>query len=232
MNQPQTPSGILLVDKPAGITSFDCIRRLRKQLGVKKIGHAGTLDPMATGLMIFLVGSSTKLATSFLKHDKSYDAEITLGLNSSTGDKEGELTAISEKIPIQAEVEAAMAKFTGLIKQTPPAYSAIKIDGKAAYKRARSGEQVEIPEREVTIHSLKLVSYEYPVIKVSTNVSSGTYIRTLAEDIGKSLGTGAYLSNLRRTTIGDFNIDQAKPLEDTSQGNIIKPILKELQSGA
>lgn len=223
MNQLTTPSGILLVDKPAGITSFDCIRRLRKQLGVKKIGHAGTLDPMATGLMIFLVGSSTKLATSFLKHDKSYDAEITLGFNSSTGDKEGDLTAISEKAPDLSGVEAILPKFTGLIKQTPPAYSAIKIDGKAAYKRARSGEKVEIPEREVTIYSLNLGSYEYPKLNVSTHVSSGTYIRTLAEDIGKSLGTGAYLSNLRRTTIGDYTIEQAKPLEDVTQADLIQP---------
>ena len=223
MNQPTTPSGILLIDKPAGITSFDCIRRLRKQLGVKKIGHAGTLDPMATGLMIFLVGSSTKLATSFLKHDKSYDAEITLGFNSSTGDKEGDLTAISGKVPDLSGVEAILPKFTGLIKQTPPAYSAIKIDGKAAYKRARSGEKVEIPEREVTIYSLNLGSYEYPKLNVSTHVSSGTYIRTLAEDIGKSLGTGAYLSNLRRTTIGGYTIEQAKPLEDVTQADLIQP---------
>lgn len=222
MNQQQAPSGILLVDKPAGITSFDCIRRLRKQLGVKKIGHAGTLDPMATGLMIFLVGSSTKLATRFLKLDKSYHAEITLGFNSSTGDKEGELTVISDKVPVKEEVETALNSFRGLIKQTPPAYSAIKIGGKPAYKRIRSGEQVEIPEREINIHELKLVSYEYPILKVSTHVSSGTYIRTLAEDIGKSLGTGAYLTDLRRTTIGDFDIEQAKALEKATQDDLMQ----------
>ena len=223
MNQPQTPSGILLIDKPAGITSFDCIRLLRKQLGIKKIGHAGTLDPMATGLMIFLVGSSTKLATSFLKNDKSYDAEITLGQNSSTGDKEGELTRVSDRVPTEKEVEAVLAGFRGLIKQTPPAYSAIKIGGKPAYKRARSGEKVEIPESEVNVYKLELVSYEYPVLKISTHVSSGTYIRTLAEDIGKTLGTGAHLSNLRRTTIGDFDIEQAKQLEKATQADLIQP---------
>ena len=222
MNQPQTPSGILLVDKPSGITSFDCIRRLRKQLGIKKIGHAGTLDPMATGLMIFLVGSSTKLATSCLKLAKSYDAEITLGFNSATADKEGELTAVSEIVPTLEEVEKALEVFTGLIKQTPPAYSAIKIGGKPAYKRARSGEQVEIPEREVNIYKLDLISYEYPILKISTHVSSGTYIRTLAEDIGKQLGTGAYLSGLRRTTIGGFSIEKAKPLESVNQSDLFQ----------
>lgn len=223
MNQPTTPSGIILVDKPARITSFDCIRQLRKQLGIKKIGHAGTLDPTATGLMIFLVGSSTKLATSFLKKDKSYNAEITLGFNSSTGDKEGDLTAISKTVPELTEIESTLPKFTGLIKQTPPVYSAIKIDGKAAYKRARSGEKVTIPEREVNIYSLELISYEYPVLKVSTHVSSGTYIRTLAEDIGKTLGTRAYLSNLRRTSIGGFAIEQAKPLKDITHEDLIQP---------
>lgn len=222
MSQPHTPSGILLVDKPTGITSFDCIRLLRKQLGIKKIGHAGTLDPMATGLMIFLVGSSTKLATSFLKLDKSYDAEITLGANSSTGDKEGEFTEVSDDTPSMDEVMTALGKFKGVIKQTPPAYSAIKIGGKPAYKRARAGEQVEIPEREVNIYSLKLISYEYPVIRVSTHVSSGTYIRTLAQDIGKELSTGAYLSDLRRTTIGNYSIERAKSLEDVTQADLIQ----------
>ncbi len=221
MSQSRTPSGILLVDKPTGITSFDCIRLLRKQLGIKKIGHAGTLDPVATGLMIFLVGSSTKLATSFLKLDKSYDAEIKLGANSSTGDKEGEFSEVSDDTPSMDEVMTALGKFKGVIKQTPPAYSAIKIGGKPAYKRARAGEQVEIPEREVNIYSLKLISYEYPAIRVSTHVSSGTYIRTLAQDIGKELSTGAYLSVLRRTTIGDYSIERAKSLEDVTQADLI-----------
>ncbi len=217
LRQAQGINGLLVINKPKGITSFDVIRRLRHITGERKIGHTGTLDPMASGVMVMLFGSATKRAGEFSKLDKTYNAEITLGSTSSTGDAEGELTAVSNQQPSKGEVEAALTKFEGKITQTPPVYSAIKIDGQEAYKRARRGETVEIPSRQVTVHSIKLISYEYPIIKIEADVSSGTYIRTLAADIGELLGTGAYLSGLIRASVGDFNLEAAAELEDSTE---------------
>lgn len=212
--------GILLVDKPAGWTSFDVVAKIRGQIkhsyltrGKKptkrqlKVGHAGTLDPFATGLLVILLGDATKKAGEFLKLDKEYEATIRLGASSTTGDPEGEITEISGVIPSREEVEAAIEKFRGTISQRPPIFSAIKIDGKRAYKLARDGKDVEIPERHITIHSLEIVDYSYPELKIRTHVSSGTYIRSLAVDIGEALGTGAYCSALRRTRVAEYNID-------------------------
>lgn len=210
-------NGLLLVNKPKGITSFDVIRRLRATCGVRKIGHTGTLDPLAEGLMILLFGTACKLAADYSKLDKTYRAEVTLGANSSTGDREGELTLVSDRQPSREEIGAALAKFTSTITQTPSIYSAIKINGREAYKYARNGQAVEVPSRQVTIHRFELMSYEYPLLSIEADVSSGTYIRTLAEDIGKELGTGAYLSSLLRTRIGDFSQEQAIGLECTPQ---------------
>lgn len=219
-------AGILLVDKPQGITSFDVIRHLRREGGVAKAGHAGTLDPMATGLMIVLIGAATKQADRFLKLDKCYRATIQLGANSSTGDAEGELTPVSDRVPSPAELDQAISHHTGLITQTPPAYSAIKIKGVAAYKRARRGEKVEIPSRQVTIHDLQILDFSYPNLAVSANVSSGTYIRTLAEDIGRQLGTGAYLTALRRLSIGDYTVEQAIKLDDVNPAAVSSHLMK------
>lgn len=220
-------NGLLLVDKPAGITSFDIIRKLRQTTGVRKIGHAGTLDPMATGLMLMLFGTATKQAALFSKLDKVYEAEITLGANSTTGDKEGELTPVSDRQPSREEVESAIKGFIGQIEQTPSIYSAIKINGQEAYKRARRGEQVEMPIRQVTIYTIELLGYEYPVVQIRTKVSSGTYIRSLAEDIGKTLGTGAYLSALKRIEVGEYQLTDAVALQGLSlqqAGQSIKTI--------
>ncbi|HSX47898.1 MAG TPA: tRNA pseudouridine(55) synthase TruB [Candidatus Nanoarchaeia archaeon] len=206
-------NGLLLINKPKGITSFDVIRQLRRTTGVKKIGHAGTLDPLATGLMLMLFGTACRKAQQFSKLDKTYVAELTLGFNSSTGDAEGELIAISDRIPTQSELETVLNKFIGEIEQTPSVYSAIKIDGKEAYKYARAGQAVEVPSRKVTINSIELLSYSYPLVKIEADVSSGTYIRSLAEDIGKELGTGAYLSGLERTRVGDFEASEAVDLD-------------------
>ncbi len=206
--------GLLLVNKPIGITSFDVIRALRRQTGVRKIGHAGTLDPLASGLMLLLFGAACKQAQTFTKLDKRYVAEITLGANSSTGDNEGEKTEVSDRMPSLAEIEAALAKLTGEIIQTPPVYSAIKIGGQEAYKYARAGRAVEVPSRQVTVYENKLIDYKYPIIELATHVSSGTYVRTLAEDLGKLLETGAYLSGLVRTTVGGFNLDEALVLDE------------------
>lgn len=209
--------GILLIDKPADMTSFGVVARVRRvlseQAGHKvKIGHTGTLDPFATGLLILCVGKETKNAMSYTKLDKVYEATVRLGQTSSTGDPEGDITEVSNAQPTRQEVEKVLQQFVGEIKQTPPAHSAIKINGQRAYHLARQGKEVEMPERTVTIHSLELVDYTYPELKIRTHVSSGTYIRTLAQDIGKMLGTGAYCTQLRRTKVADWSVEQAQTL--------------------
>lgn len=210
-------NGLLLVNKPAGITSFDCIRKLRRTTGVKKIGHAGTLDPAAHGLMLLLFGTACKQASTFSKLDKSYVAQIELGKNSTTGDREGELTNISERQPDLDEIRRTLKLFIGEITQTPSKYSAIKIDGQEAYKRARRGEEVTMPSRQVTINSIDLISYTYPYLEIEASVSSGTYIRSLAEDIGKELDTGAYLADLTRISVGEYNLKDAIELDSESE---------------
>ncbi|QHN42383.1 tRNA pseudouridine(55) synthase TruB [Candidatus Mycosynbacter amalyticus] len=211
--------GIILIDKPADMTSFGVVARVRrvlsKQSGKKvKVGHCGTLDPFATGLLILCVGKECKNAGTYMKHDKVYEATFRLGQKSSTGDPEGELIDVSDKVPTRDEIVAALQQFTGDIQQRPPIFSALKIDGVRAYKLARDGRKVEIPLRTVTIHSLELVDYNYPDLKVRTHVSSGTYIRSLGVDIGQALGTGAYCSQLRRTSIADWQVSDARVLAD------------------
>ncbi|NTW61188.1 tRNA pseudouridine(55) synthase TruB [Candidatus Saccharibacteria bacterium] len=209
--------GFILIDKPAGMTSFGVVARVRrvlsKQQGKKvKVGHTGTLDPFATGLMILVVGKECKNAAHYTKLDKTYEATFKLGQTSTTGDIEGELSQISSRVPTIDEIKNVLARFVGEIKQTPPIYSAISINGQRAYDLARAGKEVNIPERLVKIHNLDLVDYTYPNLKISTHVSSGTYIRSLAEDIGKALGVGAYCTELRRTTIDNYNLKSALKL--------------------
>lgn len=215
-------NGLLLINKPAGITSFDCIRQLRRTTGVKKIGHAGTLDPAATGLMLLLFGNACKQASQFSKSDKVYEAEITLGATSTTGDREGIITPViaseaRQSLPTRSEIETVIKLFIGEIEQTPSIYSAIKINGQEAYKRARRGEAVEMPSRKVVIYELRIKNYEYPKLSIETKVSSGTYIRSLAEDIGAKLGTGAYLSALTRTEVGEYKLEDAISLNSSVQ---------------
>ena len=210
---------ILLIDKPANMTSFGVVARLRRvlssQIGKKlKVGHTGTLDPFATGLMIIVTGKECKNAGIYTKLDKTYEATIVLGKTSTTGDPEGEITEQSGPEPSLDEVHAALTKFRGEIQQRPPIFSAIKINGKRAYHLARNGEEVEIPLRTITIHTLDLIDYSYPELKIRTHLSSGTYIRSLAVDIGAALGTGAYCSELRRTSIAEWTLDEAKTLAD------------------
>ena len=215
--------GIIIIDKPAGMTSFGVVARIRRVLSEKsllgggkkvKVGHTGTLDPFATGLMILVIGSECKNAGMYSKLDKIYDATIRLGQTSSTGDPEGEITDVSDRQPSKTEIEKVFQGFTGEIYQRPPIYSAIKINGQRAYDLARKGKQVDMPLRQVTIYSLDLISYSYPEIKIRVHVSSGTYIRSLATDIGESLGVGAYCSQLRRIEIGKWHINQAQKLAD------------------
>lgn len=228
---------IILVDKPAGISSFGVVAKVRKKLrdefGKKvKVGHTGTLDPFATGLLILLSGKMTKKSNEFLKLDKEYIAELKLGYTSTTGDPEGEIqeyfslgdrggccrahegaspmkTGARNPSPGSEIVESTLDSFVGKIAQTPPKFSAIKIDGERAYKLARAGKDFTVPSREVTIYNIEILEYNYPILKIRCEVSSGTYIRTLAEDIGKKLGTGAYLTSLRRTKIGNYDIKDA-----------------------
>ena len=230
---------IILVDKPAGISSFGVVAKIRKELrdefGHKiKVGHTGTLDPFATGLLILLSGKMTKKSNEFLKLDKIYEAELKLGFVSDTGDPEGEIqeylvsdtgrsrpsSRVSRpnsrqqppKCPQLNILESTIKSFIGKIEQTPPKFSAIKINGQRAYKLARQNKDFEIPSRKVQIYSIEILEYDYPTLKIRCHVSSGTYIRTLAEDIGQKLGTGAYLTTLRRTKIGDYDIKDAHML--------------------
>lgn len=213
-----SPEGLWLIDKPYGMSSFGVVARMRRLTNIKKIGHAGTLDPLATGLMLVLVGKEfTRQADQLIKLDKSYDVGVALGSVSSTDDAEGELTPVSDTVPSQEDITTAIAALTGEIQQKPPAYSAIKIGGQRAYKLARAGKAVDIPARSVTVYDWKLSSYIYPAITASCSVSSGTYIRSLAHDLGDALGTGAYLTGLRRTRVGEYSLDDAIPLETLLQ---------------
>jgi tRNA pseudouridine55 synthase len=211
--------GIILIDKPSAMTSFGVVARVRRVLsrdaGKKvKVGHCGTLDPFATGLLVLVTGKETKNAERFMKLDKVYEAIVKLGYTSTTGDPEGNIVDTSDTVPSKEELEKVLRTFVGEIEQTPPSFSAIKIDGQRAYRLARKGEVVEIPKRTVTIHSLDLLDYSYPEVRIRVHVSSGTYIRTLAEDIGRALGVGAYCSELRRTKIADWSVENAKTLHD------------------
>ncbi len=204
--------GLLLVDKPSGWTSFDVVAKVRsilKQSGVQKpkVGHTGTLDPLATGLLVLLVGDYTKRAQEFSKLDKTYEVTMKVGETSSTGDGEGEKTKASSYKPSEKELEAVIKSFEGEIMQIPPQYSAIKINGQRAYKLARKGQKVELEPRKVKIYHLKLHDYTYPEVKFMAEVSSGTYIRSLVEDIGTKCKTGAYITALRRTKVGKFWIE-------------------------
>lgn len=229
-----SPNGILLIDKPAGMSSFGVVARVRRILsqavGKKvKVGHAGTLDPFATGLLVILVGSACKQADTFLKLDKSYEATMVLGQTSSTGDPEGELQDISTVVPVEHAVKDALAAFVGDITQTPPVYSAIKINGQRAYALARKGQEVAMPTRVVRISRLDLRSYVYPTVQISCDVASGTYIRSLVSDIGEVLTTGAYTSELRRTKIAAYDVTEAIAIADDTPASVLLAHLQSLE---
>lgn len=223
--------GILLIDKPEGMSSFGVVARVRamisKNIGKKaKVGHAGTLDPFATGLLVILCGQATKQAGTFLKLDKKYTARVILGKESTTADPEGEITDISAKKPSEAEVLEVLESFIGKNMQTPPIYSAIKVGGRRAYDLARKGQEVKLQPREVIIYGIDGISYNYPELTFDVSVSSGTYIRSLAVDIGSKLHTGAYLSALRRTSIDKYRVANAVKLDGLSPENINKAMLR------
>lgn len=211
----------VLINKPKGMSSHDVVYRVRRATGIKKVGHAGTLDPLATGLLIMLVGrEETKLQAQYMDGDKEYVAEITFGQVSETYDAEGPLTTLHNAEYIAAhitrqDIEAVLPQFLGDIQQRPPAHSAIKVQGQRLYKAARKGTlRVEdIPMREVRIDELEITDYTPPVLQLRIACGKGTYIRSLAHDLGQALGCGAYMSELKRTKIGSFSVDDAQDLD-------------------
>lgn len=221
---------ILLIDKPRDWTSFDVIAKIRGaaiKKGEKriKVGHTGTLDPFATGLLIVLLGDETKNQERFMKLSKEYEASLKLGYESSTGDPEGIIKKVKNcdtGIVDEKMISKVLDKFIGEISQTPPKYSAVKIDGQRAYKLAREGKDFKLKSRRINIYEIEILSFSYPELILRVSCSSGTYVRALAEDIGKKLGCGAYLTALRRTKIGKYNIDDAKTID-----NIMDKLKKE-----
>jgi tRNA pseudouridine55 synthase len=220
-------NGALLVDKPAGITSHDAVAICRRALGSQEgratrpaVGHTGTLDPFATGLLVVLVGKATRLSRFLDGEEKVYHAVVRLGVGSDTDDSTGALTpsAIGHQ-PSAEEVRAALEGFVGTQMQMPPAFSAKKVDGQRAYDRARKGEEVVLKQVEVTIHSIELLKYEWPDVELRASVSTGTYIRSLARDLGKQLGTLAHCAELRRERIGRFAVDRAATLDLIQNGS-------------
>ncbi len=207
-------NGVLLIDKPAGMTSHSVVAKLRKKLQTKKIGHAGTLDPSATGLLIICVGYATKASGYLTDSNKTYQTRFTLGKTTNTYDLEGDV--VSEKNAqhiTQADVEAALVKFEGNILQKPPIYSAIKINGKKLYQYARSNTEVEIPLRPVTMHVLKLLDFKNPIGVLEMKCSKGTYVRSLIHDLGEALGVGACVETIHRIESSPFSIKDAVSLE-------------------
>jgi len=230
-------NGYLLIDKPSGWTSFDVVNRTRhiiQDSGLNKtakkrfpVGHAGTLDPLATGLVIVMLGDYTKKAQEFTKLDKSYLVTARLGQTSTTGDEEGEKTLVSKSVPSKADILAVLEKFKGEIEQTPPIYSAIKVNGKRAYKLARDGKTPEIKPRLVKIYAIEAVIYSYPDLKFEVSVSSGTYIRSLVTDIGEVLKTGAYTHELRRLNINKYQVADAVLVDKLSPETIYQNLRVE-----
>jgi len=206
--------GLYLINKPRGRSSFSIVAQVRRLSGIKKVGHAGTLDPEAEGLLIVLVGKEfTKQAEKYSKLDKTYEFELKLGEYSTTDDEEGEKTKVSKKRPKKSEILEVISSLNGEIDQTPPVYSAIKIDGQRAYKLARKGEKIDMPTRKVKISNFEITDYNYPYLSLRADVSSGTYIRSLAREIGEQLKVGAYCTQIVRTRIGEFELSKANVLD-------------------
>ncbi|WP_426244073.1 tRNA pseudouridine(55) synthase TruB [Nocardioides sp. LHG3406-4] len=218
------PTGLVVVDKPAGMTSHDVVARVRRLAGTRKVGHAGTLDPMATGVLVLGVGRATRLLGHLMQTEKAYDATIRLGMTTTTDDAEGEeLTRTPASGVDEARIRSVLAGFVGDIEQRPSAVSAIKVDGKRAYQRVRDGEAVELPARPVSIHELTVHEVSPATddqcvdVEVSVRCSSGTYIRAIARDLGERLGVGGHLTALRRTAVGRFGLSVAHTLEELAE---------------
>ncbi len=235
--------GFLNVNKPPGPTSHDIVARVRHMLNrTVKVGHAGTLDPFAEGVLVLCIGQATRLAEFIQRQPKRYSARIRLGATSTTGDPEGEITETPPLTapPNESAVREALLRFVGEIQQTPPAHSAVKVAGRRAYKLARDGQNPELPPRTVTISELTLLRYDWPLLEIDVKCGSGTYIRALARDIGEALGVGGYCSKLTRTAVGEFRLKDAVRCDDLNpagdllppQNHLDLPIVKISESAA
>lgn len=214
------PTGVLLLDKPPGPTSHDAVDRARGALGLRRVGHTGTLDPFASGLLILCAGPSTRLAEYFGAPPKRYEAVLRLGVETETHDPEGDVAAESEawRDVGEDELRRALAAHTGRIRQVPPAYSAKRVDGRRAHRAAREGRDVELEAEEVVVHELELLGFDPPEARVGCRVSTGTYVRSLARDVGRALGCGAHLRELRRTAVGPWTVGRALAWDDLEEG--------------
>jgi tRNA pseudouridine55 synthase len=207
-------NGFVVIDKPKGITSHDVVSRLRRVFDQKKIGHCGTLDPIATGVLLVALGEATKLVEYFLNCDKVYEVTAELGKISDTFDSEGKMEDISSKVPSEKKIVEILNKnFIGEIEQVPPKFSALKIDGKRAYKLAREGKKFDMHARKIKIHRIEVLDYKYPFLKLKVHCGKGTYIRSLVHDLGQLLKVGAYMKELRRTQVARFDISQSSDIE-------------------
>jgi tRNA pseudouridine55 synthase len=213
--------GIVIVDKPQGITSFDVVKEIRSKFKIRKVGHCGTLDPLATGLLIILLGDDTKLFSKFSTFDKSYKATLELGVSTSTGDCMGKVLDRKEvKNIITSDVENIFKEFMGEINQMPPMFSALKYHGKKLYEFARLGLEVPRKERAVKIFELNICNFHLPYVDFYVHCSKGTYVRTLAQDIGKRIGCGACIMSIRRTALGPFDIQEAVTIDKLDESCI------------
>lgn len=217
--------GLVIVDKPAGITSHDVVSRVRRIAGTRKVGHAGTLDPMATGVLVLGLNRATRLLGHLLLTDKAYDATIRLGATTTTDDAEGEVVAtVPTDVVTDDAVRRGLAAMVGEIQQRPSAVSAIKVDGRRAYDRVRAGEDVELPARTVRIDAIEVTRLDLPEVDVSVRCSSGTYVRAVARDLGEQLGVGGHLTALRRTAVGPYGLDGARTLDQLADDFVVLPI--------
>ncbi len=210
---------IIGINKPKGPTSHDIIYQVRRITKVKRVGHAGTLDPAAAGVLVVAIGREfTKQLGEIVKHDKEYLAEVTLGATSSTDDGEGTIvSSASCLVPSEQEILKTRSKFVGEIEQVPPAFSAIKMGGKKAYELARKGKEVVMAPRNVVVHSIEVVKYDWPKLTIKVHCGKGVYIRSLARDIGQALGVGGYMSALERTRVGDYTLEKSYTLEQLKE---------------
>ncbi|MDO9454627.1 tRNA pseudouridine(55) synthase TruB [Nocardioides sp.] len=223
-----TTPGLVVVDKPGGMTSHDVVARVRRLAGTRKVGHAGTLDPMATGVLVLGVDRATRLLGHLMLTEKRYDATLRLGVTTTTDDAEGDVVTTAAPGDLEAvteeRVRAALAAYVGEIDQVPTAVSAIKVDGKRAYQRVRDGEEVDLPARRVTVHDLTVREVDGLEVKISVRCSSGTYIRAIARDAGRDLGVGGHLTALRRTAVGTFDLGASRTLEQLDDAFSVVPI--------
>lgn len=214
--------GILIVDKPSGITSHDVVDKVRRSFRIKRVGHAGTLDPLATGVLVVLIGQATKLFSKFSYFDKSYEATITLGISTDTSDIQGKITKQGNcNMVTLSRLKEVVETFTGEVDQVPPMVSAVKVDGRRLYELARKGIEVDRKPRRIKIFSLNILDFSLPFIKISLQCSKGTYVRKIAEDIGDRLGCGGCISKIHRTQVGPFRIEQAISLDEIKREDII-----------